>query len=106
MLQAIKNPSTASQTIKFDSASVDAFGRLRTSQPFTIFDSNSKYALNESQWVNSTDGSGSISFDSTTGSETLSVTGIGKVMSRTNKYIAYQKRVSMLIPYKWIRSKI
>ena len=97
MLQAIKNPSTASQTIKFDSASQDAFGRLRTSQPFTIFDSNSKYSLNESQWINSTDGAGSISFDSTTGSETLSVTGIGKVMSRTNKYIAYQPGKSLLI---------
>lgn len=97
MLQAIKNPSTASQTIKFDSASVDAFGRLRTSEPFTIFDSNSKYALNESQWVNSTDGSGSISFDSIAGSETLSVTGIGKAMSRTNKYMAYQPGKSFLI---------
>lgn len=97
MLQAIKNPSTASQTIKFDSASQDAFGRLRTSQPFTIFDSNSKYSLNETQWVNSTDGAGSISFDPITGSETLSLTGSGKVMSRTNKYIAYQPGKSLLI---------
>ena len=45
-----------------DSGAVDAFGRARVSEPFTIFDSTLRYTKRTDQWYESTSGSGSVSY--------------------------------------------
>ena len=91
MLQAIKNPSTASQTIKFDSASQDAFGRLRTSQPFTIFDSSHRYSDN-GLWATAATGGGAAVFSSNEGLVNLNVNNVAgdSVKRETFKVFSYQ----------------
>lgn len=75
----------------------DAFGRLRTSAPLTLFDSSYRYADND-LWATATATGGTTSFSVTEGLMNLSVTtSSGSTVRReTTKVFAYQPGKSLL----------
>jgi len=80
------------------SVSNDAFGRLRISQPLTLFDSSHRYADN-GLWATSTANGGSSSFSANEGLVNLNVTTTSgsKVYRETTKVFSYQPGKSLLV---------
>jgi len=81
----------------FSGASTDAFGRLRTSSPLTLFDSSHRYADN-GLWSTSVANSGAATFSANEGLVNLEVsTASGsKVYRETTKCFSYQPGKSLL----------
>lgn len=79
------------------STAFDAFGRMRTSQPLTLFDSSHRYADNN-LWSTATGIGGSTSFNQNEGLMEMNVTsGSGSYVTReTTKVFAYQPGKSLL----------
>lgn len=75
--------------------STDAFGRLRTSGPFTLFDSQNRYSINNKFYSNVT-GTGSVSYISTESSILLTVNN-GNIIRESKNVFAYQPGKSLLI---------
>jgi hypothetical protein len=88
--------TNASDLVKFQSGSTDAFGRLRTSDPYTLFDSSFRFADN-GLWTTSTSGTTDVSY--ATGSMLLTIDGTlgSKILRETTKVFAYQPGKSLLI---------
>jgi len=86
------SPSTTPPAV-----SNDAFGRLRVSNPFTLFDSSHRYQDN-GDWASSASG-GTYSFDSDEGCIDMAVntTNASEVIRETYKVFSYQPGKSMLI---------
>lgn len=80
------------------STSGDAFGRLRISQPLTLFDSSHRYVDN-GLWESSTASGGTSSFSANEGLVNLTVdtTSGSKVYRETKKVFSYQPGKSLLI---------
>ena len=80
------------------SVSNDAFGRLRISQPLTLFDSSHRYADN-GLWATSTASGGASSFSANEGLINLNVTTTSgsKVYRETTKVFSYQPGKSLLV---------
>jgi hypothetical protein len=79
--------------------SIDAFGRFRVSEPFTLFDSQNRYAEDD-QFSSSTSGTGSnVSFITNESSVNLNVgtASGGKTVRQTFRRMPYQPGKSMLI---------
>lgn len=76
---------------------IDAFGRLRVSQPFTLFDSQQRYEI-DSSFVSNTASGGTVTYIPTQSSANLSVTTTsGSYAARETKYIfTYQPGKSLL----------
>lgn len=76
---------------------VDAFGRARISQPFTLFDDSNRYAISES-FVTANTG-GDISYDANTSMVSLNVDDqAGSIVQReTKRVFAYQPGKSLQI---------
>ena len=77
---------------------VDAFGRVRVSQPYTLFDSQNRYAA-DNQFEVSTTGTGTSSFLSNEATVQLEVTGagVGSVIRQTYRSFPYQPGKGLLI---------
>lgn len=75
----------------------DAFGRLRISEPYTLFDSSHRYSDN-GQWVESTTTGGSSSFNSDQGLIDMTVTTVSnaQVIRETKRVFNYQPGKSLL----------
>jgi len=80
------------------SAALDAFGRLRVSDPFTLFDSSHRYKDNN-LWNTSTASSGAAVFNANEGLVDLNVTTTSgsKVYRETTKVFSYQPGKSLLV---------
>ena len=80
------------------SAALDAFGRLRVSNPFTLFDSSHRYKDNN-LWNTLTASSGTAVFDVNEGLVDLNVTTTSgsKVYRETTKVFSYQSGKSLLV---------
>jgi hypothetical protein len=78
--------------------SVDAFGRFRVSEPFTLFDSQNRYAEDD-QFSSSTVNGASITFATNESSVNMSVdtTSGSKAVRQTFRRMPYQPGKSMLI---------
>ena len=79
--------------------SVDAFGRFRVSEPFTLFDSQNRYAEDD-QFSSSTTGAGStVTFATNESSVNMNVGTVsgGKTVRQTFRRMPYQPGKSMLI---------
>jgi len=89
-----ENPSY----IAINGTNVDAFGRLRISEPFTLFDSSHRYADN-GLWATSTSGTASATFVANEGLVDLAVgtTSGDEVVRETNKIFSYQPGKSLLV---------
>lgn len=92
------NVTTTSTVSAFPYMSTDAFGRLRTSAPYTLFDSSHRYADNN-LWTTATVTGGSSSFNAAQGLIDLNVTTVAnaEVIRETTKVFAYQPGKSLLI---------
>ena len=82
-----------------DSGAVDAFGRARVSEPFTIFDSTLRYTKRTDQWYESTSGSGSVSYLINESSASLVTTAASgdTVLRRTKRNMPYQPGKSLMV---------
>ena len=76
----------------------DAFGRLRTSSPLTLFDSSHRYRDN-GLWATSTATGGTSTFDASAGLVNLAVTTTSgsEVIRETTKCFSYQPGKSLLV---------
>jgi hypothetical protein len=82
----------------FGGSTGDAFGRLRTSNPYTMFDSSYRYTDN-GKWSTATATGGTATFNAAQGLMDLNVTGaLGSSVARqTNKIFSYQPGKSLLV---------
>ncbi len=95
----ISTTNTATSiNVSFDKMNYDAFGRLRMSQPFTIFDSQNKYSKSERFTDISNNGAHAL-FNSTDSTIDLSVVNqAGSTVVRESKVVfPYQPGKSLLI---------
>jgi hypothetical protein len=84
--------------VNFYGTALDAFGRLRVSQPFTLFDSSHRYADN-GLFDTATSGTASATHSADTSTVSLNVdTGSGdQVIRETKRVFSYQPGKSLLI---------
>ncbi len=77
----------------------DAFGRFRTSDPFTLFDNSSKYYDNVDGFVNYTASGGSTQHNSNSSALAMTVDGTNgsKVYRESTRVFAYQPGKSLLV---------
>jgi hypothetical protein len=90
--------STTAVNVQLPSTSSDAFGRLRVSEPLTLFDSSHRYTDN-GLWSSATTGTASATFVANEGLINLSVgtTSGDQLLRETNKVFPYQPGKSLLI---------
>ena len=74
----------------------DAFGRLRTSSPFTLFDSSLRHHDRENDWDTYTTGTGVRNYLIDESSLVLATNGAGSVLRETRKVFPYQPGKSLL----------
>lgn len=98
VLSAVARDSISAVAISTNNASGDAFGRLRTSEPFTIFDSKKLYGLSEgTYWSSKVAGAGSVTAVAADACVRLAVAGNGDYAIRqTRQRFNYQPGKSML----------
>lgn len=82
----------------FPSTSTDAFGRLRVSEPFTMFDSSFRYGDNQ-LWSQTTATGGTATYNAAQGLMDLNVTTTSgsSVQRQTTKVFSYQPGKSLLV---------
>jgi len=90
--------STADGGAAASVGATDAFGRIRTSAPLTLFDSSHRYSDN-GLWATSTTSGGSSTFDANAGLVNLAVTTTSgsEVIRETTKCFSYQPGKSLLV---------
>lgn len=77
---------------------LDAFGRMRVSEPLTLFDSQLQYTDMSLIYETVTTGSGTTSFNSNESSETLTVSAGGdSVLRQSRQYMRYKPGKSHLV---------
>ena len=80
------------------SASIDAFGRMRVSNPFTLFDGSLRYRDDSFKWDQLDVGAGTSTFLTNESSVLMSVSGNGDSVTRQSKQVfSYQPGKSLLI---------
>jgi len=84
--------------ISIGGTNVDAFGRLRVSNPLTLFDSSHRYADN-GLWANSITGTAAATFNADEGLVNLTVGNASgdQIIRETIKVFAYQPGKSLLV---------
>lgn len=86
--------------VSFNADAVDAFNRLKVSNPLTIFDSQNRYKMND-KWDTLTGSGGTVSYSSNESSiscMTNTVSG-AKIIRETKRVFPYQPGKSLLIFY-------
>jgi hypothetical protein len=85
-------------TVAIGGTNVDAFGRLRTASPFTLFDSQNRFAI-DPQFDTSTTGSGATSHLANESSVQMSVTTASgdEVIRESKRVFPYQPGKSLLV---------
>lgn len=91
-------PGGGTFPVSIDGTNTDAFGRLRVSQPYTLFDSQNRYAA-DNQFSTSTSGTGSTTFNANQASVSMTVTGggVGSVVRQTYRNMLYQPGKGLLV---------
>ena len=106
MAQNYSGYSIISPAISYaNSPNIDAFGRLRVSTPFTLFDSSHRFADN-GLWSTSTATGGTTTFNSAQGLVDLAVTTSSgsEVIRETTKVFSYQPGKSLLVLSTFVMS--
>jgi hypothetical protein len=88
-----------------NSPNIDAFGRLRVSNPFTLFDSSHRFDDNE-LWSSATATGGAVTFNANQGLVDLAVTATSgsEVVRETTKVFSYQPGKSLLVLSTFVMS--
>lgn len=94
--QYLRNLAVSSLNVNYSGVTVDAFGRLRVSQPYTLFDSQNRYQK-DPQFSESLSGSGTATFVANESSVDLAVTTASgdKVIRQTFRVFPYQPGKSL-----------
>jgi hypothetical protein len=89
---------TSTIPVSIGGTNVDAFGRLRVSQPYTLFDSQNRYAA-DNQFDVSTTGTGTTTFLSNEAAVKMEVTGagVGSVIRQSYRSFPYQPGKGLLV---------
>jgi hypothetical protein len=84
--------------ISFPPTALDAFGRQRVSQPYTLFDSQNRYTI-DSQYDTALTGTGAATYQTNQSVVDLSVTagGVGSVVRQTFRSFPYQPGKGLLL---------
>jgi len=84
--------------VSIGGTNTDAFGRLRVSEPYTLFDSQNRYAA-DNQFDASTTGTGSTTFLSNEAAVKMEVTGagVGSVTRQSYRSFPYQPGKGLLV---------
>jgi hypothetical protein len=89
---------TGTSTVTLGTGSTDAFGRLRTSQPYTLFDSRARYYdHNDFSNVNVTGGTVVYNADSSTYLLNVTASSGSSVIRETKRVFPYQPGKSLLV---------
>lgn len=96
LVQAMSGTINDPTYVAFGGATVDAFGRLRTSSPFTLFDSQNRYQK-DPQFSESLTGGGTATYVAAESSVDMSVTTASgdKVVRQTFRVFPYQPGKSL-----------
>jgi len=91
--------------INFNPTATDAFGRLQISQPYTLFDSQNRYA-SDNQFSQSTTGTGSTTYLANEASIKMEVTGagVGSVVRQSFRSMPYQPGKGLLVLATFVMS--
>ena len=106
MAQNYSGYSIISPAISYaNSVNIDAFGRLRVSNPYTLFDSSHRFTDNN-LWSTSTATSGTAVFNANQGLVDLNVTAASgsEVIRETTKIFSYQPGKSLLVLSTFVMS--
>ena len=84
--------------VQFPAVATDAFGRLQVSEPYTLFDSQSRYAA-DNQFDGSTVNGASITYDSNASTVLLSAdtTSGSKAVRQSYRCMPYQPGKGLLV---------
>lgn len=84
--------------VEFPPTATDAFGRLQVSEPYTLFDSQNRYAI-DNQFSTSTTGTGATSYLANEASVKMEVTagGVGSVVRQSFRSMPYQPGKGLLV---------
>lgn len=95
---ALVNISSSGNVVSFGGTSIDAFGRLRSSEPYTLFDSQNKYAA-DNQFNETTASGGTSTFLPNEASVSLNVTTTSgsEVVRQSYRRFPYQPGKSLLV---------
>jgi len=90
--------SDSANTVSIGGTNVDAFGRIRVSQPYTLFDSQNRYS-SDTQYDTAVTGTGTTAYQVNESSVNLSVTagGVGSVIRQTFRSFPYQPGKGLLL---------
>jgi hypothetical protein len=78
------------------SASIDAFGRMRVSNPYTLFDGGTRYFDNTYKWDQVDTGAATSSFLPNESSILMATTGAGSAVRQSKQVFSYQPGKSLL----------
>jgi len=97
-LMASTTPIPIDGTVTLPGTYFDAFGRQRVSQPYTLFDSQNRYAA-DNQFDVSTTGTGTTTFLSNEAAVKMEVTagGVGSVTRQSYRSLPYQPGKGLLV---------
>jgi hypothetical protein len=97
-LQTYMTTSNSIRTrVSFNDDAVDSFGKLRTSNIYPLLDIyhlGEQNNLEEDEYIS---GLGSVTYDTNTSMNTLSVTGVGRAIRQSRQYCTYQPGKSFLV---------
>lgn len=84
--------------VNFNPVAMDAFGRLQVSNPYTLFDSQNRYAA-DNQFDTATTGTGTTSFLANEAAVKMEVTagGVGSVVRQSYRSMPYQPGKGLLV---------
>jgi hypothetical protein len=97
--------SSSGILISFPPTALDAFGRQRVSEPYSLFDSQNRYAA-DNQFSTFTSGTGSSTYNANQASMSLTVTsgGVGQVIRQTFRRFPYQPGKGLLVLATFVMS--
>jgi hypothetical protein len=87
-----------SNLVSIGGTNTDAFGRIRVSQPYTLFDSQNRYT-SDLQYDSAVTGTGSVTYRTNESANDLAVTagGVGSVIRQTFRSFPYQPGKGLLV---------
>jgi hypothetical protein len=97
-LMATSTPLPISGSVTLPAVGYDAFGRLRVSEPYTLFDSQNRYAA-DNQFDVATTGTGTTTFLPNEAAVKMEVTGagVGSVLRQSYRSFPYQPGKGLLV---------
>jgi hypothetical protein len=87
---------TGTSTVTLGATASDAFGRLRVSNPYTLFDGGLRYGDDAFKWDQVDTGSATSSFLPNESSILMATTGAGSAVRQTKQVFSYQPGKSLL----------